>query len=75
MKQVVTFGVKAAMGIQIVGVPRRRALYRYTCRECQKPRTSLVYSRAIRGICHLHRVTEVNPNQQALFPQPNETAR
>ena len=49
-------------------MPKRRALYRYTCKECQKPRASLVYGRAVRGICHLHRVTKVNPNQQTLFP-------
>jgi len=46
---------------------KRRAIYSYECVRCGEKRSSLIYSRAVDGVCRLCRASENNENQGSLF--------
>lgn len=51
---------------------KRRHLYPYQCKRCKKKRASLIYSRAVDGICAVCRKDIIPDNQQSLFNNYNK---
>lgn len=46
---------------------KRRAIYPYECVKCGENRSSLIYSRAVEGVCRLCRNSEQSAGQRSLF--------